>query len=92
MKPKREFIDKDNFWIDLQVQTPLSIAIRRNTITEQEIVKPYLEKLKEQIEEYKARQLAIAIGVKDLEEGKRIALEYVLGLIENLLSKDGEKA
>jgi hypothetical protein len=42
---KRELIDKDNFWIDLQVQKPLSIAIRRNTVTEQEIVKPYLEKI-----------------------------------------------
>lgn len=45
----REFIDKDKFWIDLQVQTPLSIAIRRNAITEQEIVKPYLEKIRAEI-------------------------------------------
>ena len=30
---------------------------------------------------YKSRQLTLAIGVADLEEGKQIALEYVLAII-----------
>lgn len=77
----REFIDKDNFWIDLQVQTPLSIAIRRNAITEQEIVKPYLDKLKHQIHE------------KSFESGMMnpiMTYAEIMYMIDNLLSEDGE--
>lgn len=47
---KRDFIHKDNFWVDLQVQTPISIAMERNTITEQEIVKPYLGQIRTEID------------------------------------------
>ena len=79
---KRELIDKDNFWIDLQVQTPLSIAIRRNTVTEQEIAKPYLDKLKHQIHE------------KTFESGMMnpiMTYAEIMYMIDNLLSKESEE-
>ena len=42
-----------------------------------------LEKIRAEIEEYKSRQqLTLAIGVKDLEKGKQIALEYVLAILD----------
>lgn len=41
-----------------------------------------LEKIRAEIEEYKSRQLTLAIGVADLEKGKQIALEYVLAIID----------
>lgn len=40
-----------------------------------------LDKIRDEIEEYKSRQLTLAIGVEDLEKGKQIALEYVLSII-----------
>lgn len=40
------------------------------------------DKIKDEIEEYKSRQLTLAIGVDDLEKGKQIALEYVLEIID----------
>jgi len=48
-----------------------------------------LDKIRAEIEEYKSRQLALAIGVKDLEKGKQIALEYVLAIIDKY--KEGEE-
>jgi hypothetical protein len=41
-----------------------------------------IDKIRAEIEEYKSRQLALAIGVEDLEEGKQIALEYVLAILD----------
>lgn len=41
-----------------------------------------LEKIRAEIEEYKSRQLTLAIGVDDLEKGKQIALEYVLAILD----------
>ena len=41
-----------------------------------------LDKIWEEIEEYKSRQLTLAIGVEDLEKGKQIAIEYVLGILD----------
>ena len=41
-----------------------------------------LEQITAEIEEYKSRQLSLAIGVDDLEKGKQIVLEYVLGVID----------
>lgn len=46
--------------------------------TEQE---PVLDKIRAEIEEYKSRQLTLAISVDDLEKGKQIALEYVLAVL-----------
>lgn len=46
---KHEYIHKDNFLVDLHVQVPISIAVEWNTITEQEIVKPYLDKIRAEI-------------------------------------------
>ena len=95
---KRGFIDKDKLLFartesiyDEILPIITTSDLDHVTISEEEIVKPYLEKLKKQIEEYKIRQLSIAIGVKDLETGKEIALEYVLKLIDDLLSEGCEK-
>ena len=41
-----------------------------------------LDKIRAEIEEYKSRQLTLAIGVDDLEKGKQIALEYILAIID----------
>ena len=41
-----------------------------------------LDKIRAEIEEYKSRQLTLAIGVDDLEKGKQIALEYVLAILD----------
>jgi hypothetical protein len=78
---KRELIDKDNFWIDLQVQTPLSIAIRRNTVTEQKIVKPYLEKILNDMfdDEFLQNNMSGDIW------------ERIEDIVNNVLSEDGEK-
>lgn len=40
------------------------------------------DKIRDDIEEYKSRQLSMGIGVADLEEGKQIALEYVLAILD----------
>lgn len=42
-----------------------------------------LDRIIAEIEEYKSRQLTLAIGVDDLEKGKQIALEYVLAIIDH---------
>ena len=43
---------------------------------------PVLDKIRAEIEEYKSRQLTLAIGVDDLEKGKQIALEYILAVLD----------
>ena len=43
---KRELIDKEGFWTDFCIQEPLHQAIKNNTITEEEIVRPYLIELR----------------------------------------------
>ena len=57
----------------------LDIAMEK--VVKQEVRK-VLEQITAEIEEYKSRQLSLAIGVDDLEKGKQIALEYVLGVID----------
>lgn len=51
---------------------------------------PILNKIRDDIEEYKSRQLSFAIGVKDLEEGKQVALEYVLNIIDEYKESEVE--
>lgn len=41
-----------------------------------------LNKIRAEINEYKSRQLTLAIGVDDLEKGKQIAIEYVLAILD----------
>lgn len=41
-----------------------------------------LEQIRAEIEEYKSRQLTLAIGVDNLEKGKQIAIEYVLAILD----------
>lgn len=50
-----------------------------------------LDKIRAEIEEYKSRQLALAIGVKDLERGKQIALECVLAILDKYKAKSEEQ-
>lgn len=49
-----------------------------------------LDKIRAEIEEYKSRQLTLAIGVDDLEKGKQIALEYVLAVIDKYKEESEE--
>lgn len=41
-----------------------------------------LDKIRAEIEEYKSRQLTLAIGIDNLEKGKQVALEYILGILD----------
>ena len=50
-----------------------------------------LDKIRDDIEEYKSRQLAIGIGIADLEQGKQIALEYVLAILDQYKSESEDK-
>ena len=50
-----------------------------------------LDKIREEIEEYKSRQLTLAIGVADLEKGKQTALEYVLAILDKYKAEGEDK-
>lgn len=65
---------------------------RIHTFSEQEIVKPYLEKLKEQIAKSADKQLKIAMGTADLNERYahirvESAFRQCIAMIDNLLSE-----
>lgn len=79
----REFIDKDNFWIDLQVQTPISIAIGRNTITEQEIAKPLFTEFKEKLSKWMYHNSESVCG------DSMIDIDYLEGHIDEILFEMG---
>lgn len=79
---KRELIHKDNFWVDLQIQTPISIAMERNTITEQEIVKPYLDKIRAEIEP--TRKMYFEMNDVDWING----CDYVLSIIDKYKARE----
>jgi hypothetical protein len=79
----REFIDKDNFWIDLQVQTPISIAIERNTITKQEIVKPLFDEFKEKLSKLMYHNSESVCG------DSMIDIDYLKGHIDEILYEMG---
>lgn len=51
---------------------------------------PVLDKIRAEIEEYKSRQLTLAISVDDLEKGKQIALEYVLAVLNKYKAESEE--
>jgi 3-methyladenine DNA glycosylase AlkD len=62
------------------------------TLTEQEIVNPYLEKLKEQIAKSADKQLKIAMGTADLNDRYahirvESAFRQCIAMIDNLLSE-----
>ena len=48
------------------------------------------DKIRDEVEEYKSRQLTLAIGVEDLEKGKQIALEYVLAILDKYKTESKE--
>ena len=66
------------------IKKALDIALKSlkayKEVLEQE--QPILDKIRDDIEEYKSRQLSMGIGIKDLEEGKQTALKYVLALFD----------
>ena len=69
--------------------TMISNAIKMlPPVTPQE---PILDKIRAEIEEYKSRQLTLAIGVKDLEKGKQIALECVLAILDKYRVESEDK-
>jgi hypothetical protein len=47
-----------------------------------------VKEAREEIEGYKKRQLALAIGVKDLEQGKQVALDYVITILDKLIESE----
>ena len=49
-----------------------------------------LDKIRAEIEEYKSRQLTLAIGIEDLEKGKQTALEYVLAIFDKYMAERSE--
>lgn len=51
---------------------------------------PILDKIKAEIEEYKSRQLTLAIGIDDLEKGKQIAIEYFIAIIDKYKTESEE--
>lgn len=94
---KRELIEKnkvkkllDEGW-DRDVY-PRNDIMCLPTLTEQEIVNPYLEKLKEQIAKSADKQLKIAMGTADLNERYahirvESAFRQCIAMIDNLLSE-----
>jgi hypothetical protein len=50
-----------------------------------------IKEAREEIEEYKKRQLTLAIGVEDLEQGKQVALDYVTTILDKLIESEVEE-
>lgn len=78
------------------IAIPIIDIEHSHTITEQEIVKPYLEKLKEQIVKSADNQLKIAMGIADLNERYthirvESAFRQCVTMIDNLLSESEDK-
>lgn len=104
---KRELIDRNNLEIttivtdDFSGNELLDVVLMEDVketpvITEQEIVKPYLEKLKEQIAKSADKQLKIAMGTADLNERYahirvESAFRQCIAMIDNLLSESEGK-
>ena len=81
--------DHLKIWLNDEVINALKQEPKSEWEHDHEILKAYsdgasdiLDKIVEEINEYKSRQLTLAIGVDDLEKGKQIAIEYVLGILD----------
>ena len=71
--------------------TPLELDFKRpKKIVGKLISADVLDKIRAEIDEYKSRQLTLAIGVDDLEKGKQIALEYVLAILDKYKAESEE--
>lgn len=46
-----------------------------------------IKQAREEIDDYKKRQLTMAIGVEDLEQGKQVALDYVITILDKLIAE-----
>lgn len=84
---KRELIDSEKLLGDFQVGIPILQAIKNNTITEEEIVKPYLEKLKAKMQERDADNGGEPLNAVD--RGYHLACEHLFEEIDNLLTEKG---
>ena len=83
----QEVFDKDR-WYDKD-HDDLDFLTDKEKIV---VINDVLDKIRAEIEEYKSRrQLTLAIGVKDLEKGKQIALEYVLAVIDKYKGESEDK-
>ena len=69
-------IESINPYVGRNIKEAFDMAIKA---LEQQSV---LDKIKADIEEYKSRQLALAIDIEKLEKGKQTALDYVLAIID----------
>jgi hypothetical protein len=70
--------DDIGYWFDELEDTPTVKAIPLDKVKE----------AREEIEEYKKRQLTLAIGVEDLEQGKQVALDYVISILDKLIESE----
>ena len=80
--PREEFLEEryfDKDFDDLDFLTDEEKVV---------VVNDVLDKIRTEIEEYKSRQLTLAIGVDDLEKGKQIALEYILAIIDKKVKEN----
>lgn len=68
---------------ELFTDKEMSIVDFINAYTEEGVTMAddVLDNIRAEINEYKSRQLTLAIGADDLEKGKQIAIEYVLAII-----------
>lgn len=102
---KREFIEKNtidicgtiggrNEFADCIRDSVKAVIDNAKSVTEQDIVKPYLDKLKEQIEQnverYCLSRESHGMGKVDWNE-YLITESKVIELIDNLLSEQGDK-
>ena len=87
---KREFIDEKKFFEDIQIQIPLSIAVKNNLISEQDIVKPYLELLLKEMHSLEEINHADNRYDKGYQHGRASCEAMVMHMIDNLLSEQGD--
>lgn len=69
------------------VQASINTGIR----TASRLVDEVIDRIRAEIEEYKSRQLTLAMGVVDLEKGKQIAIEYVLAILDKYKAESEEE-
>ncbi len=77
-KPYFGTTEKDWEVIDFLKTVPTADVVEREKV----------DKAIDEIEEYKRRQLALATGVEDLEQGKQVALDYVIAILNKLIESE----
>ena len=54
-------------------------------------IKCNINDIKAEINEYKHRQLSMGVGIKDLELGKQMAIEYIEAIIDRHIEEGSEE-